>query len=421
MSENRDSETGQFTTGAAEPLTGTASVEESQGYKSMPAPAEPEIAEQSIEEAVASQQAGRAAAEPDQTVHEIAYRQSDGSITDPSLTVTQERATKDNADYHASQRETAERHLSAEFRAEVLKQRAELVAAAPETAETLGIDANETIARAVAENPELVADQPAEPTEATQQSDAFDGIQGLEPELKEVLKKSPQARQFLESNAAETDRAVETFKTAANHAQTFGQGALLAIAPELAQVPVERWAEAVQIIAQSDPVKGQMLGKTLSNVAALNERQQLFEHYQRDQQRQGFETYRAQQNEIINKAHQLTYAQKAEFAEDLTNHVAKFGVTRENIVQAMETNPLLHNAAFQDLVYKGIQFEKMQKAAKATPTRQLPPVARPGTAPPVTRGSDSTIRSLERQLGAATTQQSQLKIAAKLLAAKRAG
>ena len=75
-----------------------------------------------------------------------------------------------------------------------------------------------------------------------------------------------------------------------NQAQQFAQASLAAIAPELQQVPVERWAEAIQIIAGADPQKGQAIVKTLTNAAAIEERQQLVEAYQKDQQRQGFES-----------------------------------------------------------------------------------------------------------------------------------
>jgi hypothetical protein len=412
--EQPRSETGQFA--PSELPTGQASVAEIQGYRAMPEPAEREIEISTVEQEAANLKASREIELPVETV-ELAYRDGDGSVTDPSLTVTQERAVKDNSDYHASQRETAERHLSAEFRAEVLKQRAELVAAAPETAEQLGINADETIIKAVEANPELVADQPAEPTRPETATRADDGR--VSPETRKAIETNPELRQYLESNSAETSQAVETFKAATDNALKFGQGALQAIAPELERVPLEQWGQAIQIIAQSDPVKGQMIAKTLQNIVALGQRQELIQAYESDQQRIQLDTWRAQQNAIMDKKVPLTRAAKAEFADDLLSYASERGITLESLRHQYETNPLMHSAAFQELLYKGIQYEKMLKAPKPRPTRENVPVTRPGTASHKAAGdSSSNVASLRAKVSNSTGHAA-IRAAAKLQRAMR--
>jgi hypothetical protein len=427
MNESRD-ESGQFT--SPEPTTGIAAVEESQGYKSMPAPAEPEIAEQSIEEAVANQQAGRAAAEPSQDIIEVGY-QKDGERVDPNETVSLDRASTDLGKYHGEMNATAERHLSAEFRAEVLKQRADLIEAAPELSEQLGLDAAETLAKAEAAK---AAEQPTETNDAARlaepatQSDAFDTIEGLEPELKEVLRKSPQAREFLEKNAAETETFSKAYSAALQNGQQLMRGTVAALAPQLNQIPFENWAAAITQIAQTDPVRGKLIVDTLQNWNAIQQQDQLQRTYHESvsqheaaAQRQALETWRAEQNALVDKAIPLTRVAKAEFADDLVNYVAGFGVTRADLSRALEHNPLLSSAAFQHMAYQAVQYDKMMKAPKPRATPASVPVTRPGTASHRTSGNDSTVSSLQRQLAAAPSQQQQLKIAAKLLAAKRAG
>jgi hypothetical protein len=416
MDENRNSD-GTFA--ASEPLTGQAGVEADQNYRPMPEPEKPEIETQTVEEAAANLKASRQVELP-QDVIEVGY-QKDGERVDPNETVTFERAAKDLDKYHTSLNDTAERHVSAEFRAEVLKQRAELVAAAPETAEQLGINADETIAKAAEANPELVADQPAEPTEARQQSDAFDRIEGLEPELKEVLRKSPQARQFLESNAASANQAIETFKASVNQNQQIAQATLASLMPQLQSIPLENWAGAIQQIAQTDPVRGKLVVDTLSNWNAIQQRAELVQHYEQSQRQHEIETYRNQQNEIIDKAIPLTRVAKAEFADDLVNYVADFGVTRADLSRALEQNPAFSSAAFQKMAYDAVQYQKIMKAPKPRATPAAVPVTRPGTASHRASDNSSTVSSLQRQLAAAPSQQQQLKIAAQLLRAKRAG
>lgn len=421
MNENRDESSGQFTSASAEPLLGTDQLAKDMGFSKMPEPvaSEPELS--TIEQEAANLKASRQTELPAETV-EIRYQDASGEKIDPNETVTQERATRDLSAYHTAMNDTAERHVNSDFRNEVLKQREALLKANPDLAPELGLDAEETLAEAKAAKAEAATE--AAPTEARQapqaEPDAFDSIPELADETKEALRK-PQVRQYLEAQTAEAEQTKQAYSAGLNQAHQFGQGALLAIAPELAQVPVERWAEAIQIINQTDPLKAQMLGKTLSNVAALQERQQLVQSYQQEEHRRAIDNWRTQQNEIINKARPTSYAERAQFAEDLVAAGAEFGVTKADIVRGMENNPLLHSAFFQALAYDGVQYQKMQKSARARPTRDIPPVTKPGHASATPRGDAAHVKALERQLSNATTQQQQLKIGAQLLRAKRAG
>jgi hypothetical protein len=410
MTESRNAD-GTFA--PAELSTGLAAVEEAQGYTAMP---EPEDRPEPVSDI--KQEAERLAASraPEDPVIEIAYRDGAGDIVDTAQTVSAERAGKDLNVYHAALNDVAKATGDADVSRFVDTIRAEALAENPEIAKDLGLSKEEVAAAKTVEVEAAAPEAPAQQSEP----DPYADIPGLEAETNEWLKKAPpQGKQFLEQNAAETDRAVETFKAGVTQAQTFGQGAMLALAPELAQVPLDRWGEGIQILAQADPARGQQLARMFQNVAALNERQQLVEHYQNDQRRTQFETYRAQQNAIINKAVPMTHAAKAEFADDLLNYVADFGVTRENLVQAMESNPLMHHAAFQ-MAYDAVRYNKMMKAPKPTPTRNAVPLTRPGTATHRPAGDNSTsIRALERQLESATGHRA-ARLGAKLLAAKRA-
>jgi hypothetical protein len=420
MTENRDSETGQFA--PSELPTGQAGVEADfnagieglPDFKPMPVEEDRPEPKSDIDAEVEKLRASRAERDTDE-IAEVAYLTPAGERVDQSETTSLDRAAKDLGTYHAAQAEverrvddaTLARHID-EMRAEVIKD--------PKAVEELGLDAA-AIEAAKAAAKEAKADT-QEPNAQTSEADPYDGIEGLEPETRAALKQ-PQVRQFLESNAAETDQAVQAFKAGVNQAHTFGQGAMLAIAPELAQIPVDRWAEAVNILSQTNPARSQQLQQTFANVAALNERQKLVEHYQATQHRQQIDAYRATQDAIIEKTLPLSHAARAEFADDLVKYVAPFGVTRADLVQGIENNPLMSNAAFQMMAYQAVQYDKMLKAAKPHPTRTLPPVTRPGMAQSARNDSDG-IASLQKQLATATGFKA-ARIAAKIQAKQRAG
>ena len=62
----------------------------------------------------------------------------------------------------------------------------------------------------------------------------------------------------------------------------------------------------------------------------------------------------------------------------------------------------------------------MQKSAKPSPTRSIPPVQKPGIAQSRALGNADSIQSLQRQLDATSSTGKQLRIAAKILELQRA-
>ena len=318
--------------------------------------------------------------------------------------------------------DTAERHVNSDFRAEVLRQREALIKANPDLAPELGLDAKDTLAQAEAAKAET-AQTEAAPTEARQapqaQPDAFDSIPELADETKEALRK-PQIRQYLEAQTAEAEQTKQAYSAGLNQAQQFAQagrhGPRAGIGPDAHSSDGQRLSP----LSRQDPARGRQLdARLLATVAALDERQQLVQSHQQEEHRRQLDAWRTQQNDMVTKAVKLSYADKAQFADDFLEYVSEFGVSKADIVRGMENNPLLHSAAFQKMAYDAVQYQKMQKSARARPTRDIPPVTKPGHASAAPRGDAAHVRALERQLSNATTQQAQLKIGAQLLPRKK--
>ena len=389
----QNSDSGQFQTEAY----GKEALERESGFAPMPRyteePAEPE------EFATPREAAETAAGQGEPEIVPVVYfdqttgeRLNDNPEEGPIETVTLERAADDLAAYRNTNVDNAAKSISNDFAAAIDARRAEATKDNPELAKELGIDPPPKGEKGPADDGRRSVEQAAEP-------DPINSVEGLAEETKQALK-NPQVRQFLETNAAETQEAVQSLRAAVTHNQTFGQAAILAIAPELAQVPLDRWAEGINILAQSDPARGQQLATMLSNVAALNQRQQVIGQYQQEVARQNFEAqraeYSAKSDEVLGP---MTRAEKIDMVEDLVNYVGEHGVTREQFVQEAATNLALHHPAFQKMAADAIRYQRLMKLTMPTPSRgALPPVQRPGPAAPrgAARGED--MRSISNRL-----------------------
>ncbi|HWI67126.1 MAG TPA: hypothetical protein VNS88_01885, partial [Nitrospiraceae bacterium] len=377
-------------------------------------------AEIDIKTAVEELRASRPAEEP---IEAIEYKRlENGEKAPENETVSLERAADDLTAYHSQQSVERAKSISEDFAKAIDSMRADALKANPKANDELGLSKQE-IAAAKAAKTEAAQDETVPETlEARQEPsepDAYDSIEGLEPELKEVLRKSPQARQFFESYAAEGEQVKEAYTAGLNNAHQFGQAAILALAPELSQVPLERWGEGISILAQSDPARGQQLATMFSNVAAIAQRQQLITHHEQQLAQQNFEAlrqdYSKKSDEVLGP---MTVAEKTAMAEELVSYVSQYGVTREQLVHEAKTNLALNHPAFQRMAADAIKYQRLMNAPKAHPTRQIPPVTRPGTAGQRSGADISRIQSLQDQLKTATGNRA-LKLGAQLTAEMR--
>jgi hypothetical protein len=424
MSE-RDSESGQFT--PAEPLTGQAGIEADMGFVPMAdTPQDHPEAPSDIMEEVKKLQASRVP--EDDPVVEVQYLTPAGERVDPNETVSLDRAATDLEKYHTAEVERERKVDDGELRRYVDAMRAELLEENPDLAQGLGLSKEDIAAAKAAENSapneKKSGDNNANINSAAEhsapESDPYSDIPGLEPATREAMK-NPQIRQAVEAEFAKIAEHQQAYQTGLNSAHQFGQAALLALAPELAQVPIERWGEGVNIIAQSDPVRGRQLATMFQNVAALNERQQLIAHHEQAQRHHQFETLRQQYSQQSEKVLGLSNQEKFQMAEELVAYLGEHGVSREQLMAEANTNLLVHHPAFNALAKDALKYRAMQKAAKPHATKNLPPVTRPGTsAVQRSGGNEATISSLKAKV-ANSTGHAAIRAAAQLQRAMRKG
>jgi hypothetical protein len=414
-----------------EPTTGQAAVEEAQGFRAMSMPEAPPASNDGVVDDQIRLEAERLkssrASTAETDITEIRYQDPTGEKMPENQTVSLDRAATDLGNYHAAQNDVAKATGDADVARFVDTIRAEALAENPEIAKDLGLSKEEVAAAKAAE-----AEQQSSPSEtneaaraymaeqATQAPDAYDQIEGLEPATREALKQ-PQIRSFLEKAAEDSEKAVSAYKASTVEGQQTALAAIFALMPQLQTTPLEHWGAEVQKTAQMDPARARLVVDTASNFDALQQRQQLVQHYEQSQRQHEFDSLKQQYSAASDKAlGPMSIAEKMQMTEELADYVGEHGISRAQLVEYAKTNLLLHHPAFQSLAKDAITLRRMQKTAKAVPTRTQAPITRPGTAAHRPSDNSSTVSALQRQLANATTQQQQLKIGAQLLRAKRA-
>ncbi|MFY9953787.1 hypothetical protein [Bradyrhizobium sp.] len=120
--------------------------------------------------------------------------------------------------------------------------------------------------------------------------DPYSDIEGLEPATREAMK-VPQIRQAVEKEFTKAAETQQAYTAALQQGQQVARATIAALAPQLDGIPLEQWPQAIQAIAQADPVRGKLVADTLSNWSQIQERQQLVDHHQQQVSRQHFESF----------------------------------------------------------------------------------------------------------------------------------
>ena len=270
---------------------------------------------------------------------------------DPKEAVTIEQAAREHSAARADIATFYDGMDLAKFADEVDAKRAEVIKGDPKVAEALGVEVPKDDAKPKGEA------APDQNDAAT--VDAINSMEGLDPETKKALK-IPQVRQALEQQFAEIDTAREQYSTGLQTGQQMLQATVAALAPQLNGMPVEYWPQAIQQLAQVDPVRGQLVADTLSNWSSIQQAQQQEQQRQAHVQHQQFEATRQQYSRASDEAlGPMTFAEKAEMAEELVSYVGELGISREAFTREAATNLALHHPAFQKMAADAVRYQRI--------------------------------------------------------------
>jgi uncharacterized protein YggL (DUF469 family) len=399
--EQPRNDAGQFT--SSETLTGLAGVEADAGYTQFSTPTQddpgieenPEVLRAAFDDAVSR---GVDVGEPDYAPDPIVLQDSDGKQLPENVTVTAEQAGAALSGYQHQVGSYVEGMVLDNTIAEIDAARAAVLKSDPSLANEYGLNPEEVAANA-AKLEQKTEQTEQSTTDAAKEPEA--PVDALEPKLAEALK-HPQVRAAVEEEIGKAGQARQQYEAALNFTHALAQQSLVEKLPELAQVPVDQWANAIVQIAQQDPNR---VGNALDSIKRVNDlqiAQGQYQQFQVTQQRQQVEAWAKDQS----AKHDAWLAQEGIKASELKPFVDPYleslGTSQEELGQMAQRLPEVRSDLFQRILTNGVRLFAMQNAPKAFAARNLPPVVRPGAAG-ASRVNDnsSKIASLMAQLDAA--------------------
>jgi hypothetical protein len=418
--ETPRNDAGQFA--SAEPLTGQAGIEADHGYVPMDdAPQDHPEAESDLRTEAARLAESRV---PDDPIIDLGYRQtSDGEPTPAHKTVSLEKAASDLGTYHQTIDEEVRRVDDATLARHVDSLRAEALADNPDIARDLGLSA-EKVAAAKAAEAEAKGEEPtaavkAEKTVEPTADDPYANIEGLDEPTKAAMR-VPQIREAVEKEITKAAETQQAYTAALQQGQQVARATIASLAPQLNEMPLEMWPQAIQALAEVDPVRGKLVVDTLNNWNTIQKAEAQQQQYQTQVERQRIAAWsKGQDAEVEKVIGKLTPVQGQEFANDTLAFFESNGVPQEALQREIDRNPSLRSKSFQLMAWQAHQYRKMMGAPKAVATKTLPPVTRPGTSVHRSSGDSSgQIAALQKQIAGLTGDKA-VRAAAKLARLQR--
>lgn len=372
---------GQF----AEPVFGREAAEREAGYSPMHDPnKESEADELTLDDAAAMR-----ATQANEPVAR-AYT-SDVGLVDSSETVTLERAA---SDLTALRRSEAQRDQD---------------------------DAAETLRKHIdglrgKDGADAAGD--AEHTEAKAEGDAEPASEGdLEPDLEKALS-HPRVAEAIRARVAETETTRQQYQAGIDAAMTIAQQAFMSQFPEFANVTSpEQSAQVAQAIAQQNPGRWAQIQSAFANSSRLIEAQHIESQRAAERQAAEFSTYAKEQDAAFDKlAGDVTPEVQQRAMAEIIAGVKEFGIEPADFMKQFGSDRTLRSAPFQRMMLEAGLYRLAKKAAGEQMRRNVPHVARPGSAVP--RGSYGAEKL--RALSASFQSDPSLKNAAAALSARRA-
>ena len=208
--------------------------------------------------------------------------------------------------------------------------------------------------------------------------------------------------------AAQTQQA---YATGLQNANAFSQAALIEVAPELANLPLDQFAQGLQALQHVNPQRYQSVLSLLNRVGALQAEQQR----QHQQQRQQLDHFMRAEDVKFERMISVTPAQRDQIGTEMVEYAGELGISRDQLIHLFQTEPLLRHSSFQKIIYDAVQA-RIRAKARPVPTRAVPPVQRPGVSAPRNHAAEN-LSALNSRL----EKSGSLKDAAALLQARRRG
>ena len=251
-------------------------------------------------------------------------------------------------------------------------------------------------------------------------------LTGVAPEQKQRI--IHDLGQYAGALQAQAQSVVQQYQQGVVETLLTAEAAALAPYPELHNVPRDQIQAVLAHIGCTDPAKHaqitqhvarvkDLVGKQLIAAQTLQQHQQAMQQEALKQKQEALRQFGEQQDALLEKTTAWANepaANRTKIANSIVEHYGQYGITREQVLDAYQTNPGMRHAATQELLADGIRYRMARAAVDRAASRPVPQVQRPGVTSD-DRNSYSEYAMLSRQLPKDLTP----KQAAQLLTARR--
>ena len=251
-------------------------------------------------------------------------------------------------------------------------------------------------------------------------------LTGVAPEQKQRI--IHDLGQYAGALQAQAQSVVQQYQQGVVETLLTAEAAALAPYPELHNVPRDQIQAVLAHIGRTDPAKHaqitqhvarvkDLVGKQLIAAQTLQQHQQAMQQEALKQKQEALRQFGEQQDALLEKTTAWANepaANRTKIANSIVEHYGQYGITREQVLDAYQTNPGMRHAATQELLADGIRYRMARAAVDRAASRPVPQVQRPGVTSD-DRNSYSEYAMLSRQLPKDLTP----KQAAQLLTARR--
>lgn len=240
----------------------------------------------------------------------------------------------------------------------------------------------------------------------------------LETEVEFDIEKAPaKVRDAILSKFTEAETQRQHFETSVLEVGKLRIAALASEAPELVDLPLNQWANAINELGKIDLPRARQIAARLQAVGEVEAALGQLKAQKEAGTKAEFTKYSARENQ---RFAELTKGMAPKEMEAVRAEVPAmlrdYGVSDpHSFLKAIEGQSTFPRASAERIMVDAAKYRLMQKAARAQPARALPPVVRPGVAQNRASSASSALAALNQKL----SQTGDIKDAAKLLAAKR--
>lgn len=256
----------------------------------------------------------------------------------------------------------------------------------------------------------------------------IDKLRGTKPEAQpqqaqtepdfDIEKAHPKVRDAILSKFTEAETQRQHLETSVEEVGKMRIATLAADFPELANLPLDKWAPAINAMHQREPARAKLAYNRLQAVAEVETALGQLNAQKTERQQSEMKTYTAREDQrFAELTKHIPASEMKAIKAEIGPMLAEYGVADPRaFLAAIQGQTSFPRGSAERILADAAKFRLLMQQAKPTPARAaLPPVMKPGVGGSRTNPAAANLQSLNAALA-----KGDLKAAGKFIAANRA-